>query len=109
MASLQSELPQQDPLVDVHNPNHYKVGTLSYTKLGLVSLFAFLLWGDFCWQLMETVMPSVLPLKFADIHADNWEVGLIMATIPSLMTRSSVSRVIATAANGAGAFPFWRR
>jgi len=86
MASLQSEFPQQDPIVDVHNPNHYKVGTLTYTKMGLVSLFVFLLWGDFCWALMETVIPSVLPLKFADIHADNWELGLIMATIPSLMT-----------------------
>jgi len=81
--SLQSA---QDPIVDVHNPDHYKVGTLSYTKASLVTLFVYLLWGDFCWQLMETVMPSILPLKFKDIHADNWEVGLIMSTIPSLMT-----------------------
>ena len=76
----------QDPLADVHNPNHYKVGTLTYTKAGLITLFVYLLWGDFCWSLMETVMPSILPLKFKAIGAPNWELGLIMATIPSLMT-----------------------
>ena len=81
--SLQSA---QDPIVDVHNPNHYKVGTLTYTKASLITLFVYLLWGDFCWQLMETVMPSLLPLKFADIHADNKEIALIMTSIPAAMT-----------------------
>ena len=78
--------PMQDPLMDKHNPEHYRVGTLQYTKASLVTLFVYLLWGDFCWSLMETVMPSILPLKFKDIHADNKEIALIMTTIPSLMT-----------------------
>ena len=84
--ALHPHLPEQDPLVDVHNPAHMKVGTLSYTKIGLVTLFAYLLWGDFCWSLMETVMPSVMPLKFHAIGSSNWVMGLIMTTIPSLMT-----------------------
>ncbi len=63
----------------------YKVGTLSYTKAGLFTLFAYLLWGDFCFTLMETVVPSVMPLKFNAIGAPNWAMGLILTTIPNLM------------------------
>ncbi|MGB8355433.1 MAG: MFS transporter [Chthoniobacteraceae bacterium] len=75
----------QDPETDVHNPGHFKVGTLSYTRAGLITLFVYLLWGDFCWSLMEGVMPSVLPLKLNAFSAPNWVLGLIMTTIPSLM------------------------
>ena len=32
----------------------YRVGTLSYTKPKLFILFCWLLWGDFCYMLMET-------------------------------------------------------
>lgn len=28
----------------------FRVGTLTYTKAGLFSLFAWLLWGDFCFR-----------------------------------------------------------
>ena len=62
-----------------------RVGTLTYTKAGLIGLFLFLLWGDFCFSLMETVVPSVLPLKFNAIGAPNWVLGLVVLTIPSLM------------------------
>ena len=41
----------------------YHCGTLSYTKAGLFVLFAWLLWGDFCFTMMETVVPSIMPLK----------------------------------------------
>jgi len=40
----------------------YRVGTLRYTKAGLVAVFAWLLWGDFCFTLMEDVWPRILPL-----------------------------------------------
>ncbi|MFA5866316.1 MAG: MFS transporter [Phycisphaerae bacterium] len=61
----------------------YRVGTLTYTKAGLVTLFAWLLWGDFCFTLMETVIPSVLPLKLKALDAPNWLMGLMITTIPS--------------------------
>ncbi|HSI08209.1 MAG: MFS transporter [Rariglobus sp.] len=64
----------------------YKVGTLAYTKAGLITVFLFLLWGDFCFTLMEIVVPSILPLKFNAIGAPNWALGLVMATIPNIMT-----------------------
>lgn len=70
---------------DGKGSDRYKVGTLTYTKAGLVTLFAYLLWGDFCFTLMETVVPSVMPLKFSAIGAPNWALGLILTTIPNLM------------------------
>jgi maltose/moltooligosaccharide transporter len=63
----------------------FKVGTLSYTKAGLITVFLYLLWGDFCFTLMETVVPSVLPVKFNGLDAPNWVLGLILTTIPNLM------------------------
>ena len=72
-------------MADKHNPDHYNVGTLTYTKMGLISLFALLLWGDFCFTLMEAVVPSILPVKFNALGAPNWVLGLILTTIPNLM------------------------
>ena len=63
-----------------------RVDTLVYTKAGLVAVFFYLLWGDFCFSLMETVMPSLLPVRLGDLGASNWMIGLIMTTIPNLMT-----------------------
>jgi hypothetical protein len=50
----------------------YTVGTLTYTKMGLVSLFAWLLWGDFCFQVMESLNPAIIPLKLRSLDAPNW-------------------------------------
>jgi len=54
------------------NAKQYFVGTLSYTKVGLVWLFVWLLWGDFCFTLMEAVIPSIVPLKLKELGAPNW-------------------------------------
>ncbi|HSI07008.1 MAG TPA: MFS transporter [Rariglobus sp.] len=67
-------------------PDRFKVGTLSYTKAGMITVFLFLLWGDFCFTLMETVVPTLMPLKFNSIGAPNWVLGLVMSTIPNIMT-----------------------
>jgi len=63
----------------------YHCGTLTYTKLGLGALFAWLLWGDFCFQLMETVAPSVLPLKLKALGASNTLMSVIMTTLPGIL------------------------
>lgn len=70
---------------DRHPPGTYHCGTLTYTKAGLVVLFAWLLWGDFCFTLMETVVPSVLPLKLKALGCSNLVMGLILSTIPGLL------------------------
>lgn len=79
--------PVLDPPFSPQRPDaaRFKVGTLSYTKAGLITVFLYLLWGDFCFTLMETVVPSILPLKLNSIGASNWTIGLIMTTIPNLM------------------------
>ena len=33
----------------VHDPSRFRVGTLVYSRAGLVTLFARLLWGDFLY------------------------------------------------------------
>jgi len=63
----------------------YHCGTLTYTKMGLFVLFAWLLWGDFCFTMMETVVPSILPLKLKGLGCSNWLMGLILTTAPGIM------------------------
>lgn len=66
-------------------PPRFSVGTLVYSKAGLASLFMWLLWGDFCFTLMETVVPSIVPLRLKELQAPNWIIGLVLVTIPSLL------------------------
>ena len=66
-------------------PEVFKCGTLTYTKAALVTLFIWLLWGDFCFTLMETVVPSIVPLHLKELNCPNWLIGLILSTIPNLM------------------------
>jgi MFS family permease len=68
-----------------HGAGRFKVGTLTYTRSGLITLFLYLLWGDFCFTLMETVVPGIIPLKLNAIGAPNWLLGLIVTTIPNIM------------------------
>ncbi len=66
-------------------PTTYRCGTLTYTRAGLAALFAWLLWGDFCYTIMETVVPSVLPLKLKALDCPNWMMGMILTTIPGVL------------------------
>ncbi|MFA6478188.1 MAG: MFS transporter [Victivallaceae bacterium] len=63
----------------------YHCGTLTYTKIGLFVLFAWLLWGDFCFTLMDAVVPSILPLKLKNLGCSNWLMGLILTTAPGIL------------------------
>lgn len=63
----------------------WQCGTLTYGKAGLAMIFAFLLWGDFCFTMMESVVPSILPLKFKALGAPNWLMGLCLTTMPGVM------------------------
>jgi maltose/moltooligosaccharide transporter len=65
--------------------SEYTVGTLTYTKMTLIGVFFWILWGDFCFTLMETVVPKLVPLTLKDIGASNLWIGLIMGTIPNIM------------------------
>lgn len=45
----------------------------------------WLLWGDFCFTLMQTLIPPVLQLKLRDLGASNWTIGLLITTIPAIL------------------------
>jgi len=66
----------------------WSTGTLTYTKLGLVALFAWLLWGDFCFTLMERLRPAIMPLflmgEAGGIKASNKAVYAMMVVIPGI-------------------------
>ncbi|MGB8355385.1 MAG: MFS transporter [Chthoniobacteraceae bacterium] len=66
-------------------PKTYQAGTLTYTKGALVILFGWLLWGDFCFILMETVVPGLMPLKFKALGAPNTIIALVITTIPGII------------------------
>ncbi len=62
----------------------FRCGTLTYTKKGLFILFGWLLWGDFCFTLMETVVPSIIPLKLKSLGASSSFIALMMSTLPGI-------------------------
>jgi MFS family permease len=63
----------------------YRVGTLTYTKASLVMLFVWMLWGDFCFVLMDQLLPMLLPLQLKALGASGFVMGLLTLTIPSAM------------------------
>ena len=64
---------------------HYRCGTLTYTKAGLFALFGWMLWGDFCFSLMTDIWRNIIPLVMRTEGAPNTVVALVMTTIPSAM------------------------
>jgi len=63
----------------------YRCGTLTYTSIGLMMLFVWLLWGDFVYVIMEDVLPNLMPLKFQALGASNLEMALVGSTIPTIV------------------------
>ena len=63
----------------------YTCGTLNYTVKGVIVLFCWLLWGDFCLTLFELVRPTIVPLILKMHKANNLTIGLLCGTIPSLL------------------------
>ncbi|MCX6970327.1 MAG: MFS transporter [Verrucomicrobia bacterium] len=66
-------------------PKHFRAGSLVYTRMGLFAVCAWLLWGDFAFNLMEIVAGSFIPLKLKHLDAPNWMLGLFVTTVPSLL------------------------
>ncbi len=56
-------------------------GTLTYTKAGIVTLFTFLLFGSFSFNLMMTVVPSILPLKLKSLGASDVLIGTLLTSV----------------------------
>ncbi len=63
----------------------FVAGKLQYTKLGLISLFAWLCWGAFCFNLFERVTTTLLPLQLRSIGASTTTMAVIMTVIPGIL------------------------
>ena len=72
----------------------YHCGTLTYTKAGLLAICAWLLWGDFCFFIMESVVPSVLPINLKALGCPDWVLGVIVGMIPNILS-AGISPVVA--------------
>lgn len=63
----------------------YRVGTLEYTKRSLMVMFLWLLWGDFCFTLMTTVEPSVVPFVLKSLKASDLVISLYITTFTNIL------------------------
>jgi MFS family permease len=61
------------------------VGTLTYTQGQLVNVFFWLLWGDFCLNVMEQVIPRLVPLQLGKLGASNALIAVLTVSIFSAM------------------------
>lgn len=59
----------------------YAVGTLRYTFGGVAVLFIWLLWGDFCFTIFESIFSKFLPLYMRDLNASNALIGLMTGSV----------------------------
>ena len=62
------------------------VGTLRYTMAGLLWVFVWLLWGDFCFTVMEYVNGQIVPLRLRELNAPDWVLPIILTTVPSIIS-----------------------
>lgn len=73
----------QDPPV---SPRRWQVGTLTYTAPQLINVFFFMLWGDFCLNLMDSsVTPTVVPLQLEKYGASMSAIGFVNGTVLELL------------------------
>jgi MFS family permease len=62
------------------------VGDLVYTKMGLLALFSWLLWFDFCFSIMETVMNPILQFRVLnELNMDPFWYTFFLGTIPGII------------------------
>ncbi len=76
----------------------YSCGTLLYTRRGVILLFCWLLWGDFCLVLLENTRPAIVPLLLKAHDASNFVIGLLCGSIPALLN-FIVNPIISTASD----------
>ena len=68
-------------------PKTWKVGTLTYTKYGLVSIFVWTLWGDLVFTLSEAIYPAAMPFQLERLHIPQWCIPLLMGFLGQTVVR----------------------
>jgi maltose/moltooligosaccharide transporter len=64
----------------------FTAGTLRYTTYGIISLFLWLVWGEFFWTILDHNIPSILPLKLKELGATD--------TLNALLNKSVAYAII---------------
>src|SRR2546430_10284415 len=64
----------------------FHVGTLRYTGFGMLMVFIWLLWGDFCFTLLDQNIPNILPMKLKEIGAGDTTNSVLNGTIAYTIT-----------------------
>lgn len=82
-------VPTQPPPTDTSGKTSgrktWTVGTLTYTKAGLVAVFSWLLWGDFAWMIKERALWPLVPLILKHFDTSDMVTGLLMVTLPGAL------------------------
>ncbi|MDB6095508.1 MAG: transporter [Verrucomicrobia bacterium] len=63
----------------------WKAGSLQYSRRGLVSLFSWLLWGDFTLFIMARAVPPVFQLLLKKFEASNTLVAFLTGSLPAII------------------------
>jgi len=63
----------------------WRVGTLTYSKAGLIAVFGWLLWGDFAWMIKERALWPLVPIILKRFEASDMVTGLLMGTLPAAL------------------------
>ena len=63
----------------------WRVGTLTYDRRGLVSLFSWLLWGDFAWSMRERSLPPTMQLLLRNFGASDTLNSVICGSLPTIL------------------------
>lgn len=83
---MNKPIPSSAPPPEASAPERrWKVGTLTYTKGGLVVLFAWLLWGDFAWMIKERAAMPIAQLLLRQLQASDFFVGLAVGSVPAAL------------------------
>jgi maltose/moltooligosaccharide transporter len=69
------------PAADKPVSKVYRAGTLRYTLGGVALLFTWLLWGDFCFTIFESIFAKFLPLYMKDLQASNTLIGVLTGSV----------------------------
>ncbi len=63
----------------------YQIGTLVYTRRGLVALLFWLLWGDFAFTFFESIFSRFFPIYLKDLQASNTLIGMMTGSFAGLV------------------------
>lgn len=66
-------------------PKVYRVGTLTYTRGALLQVVFWMLWGDFFFQLLES-LPTITPLLLRWNGASDSTIALVSGTLSSIVS-----------------------